>query len=296
MLTGSHGSRAAAVVGAGGFLGSSLCDALEERGVQVHRFTRTWPAVRSGEPAAELGSVSTVFWAASQINPLLAEERPDLVAADERHLADFLRALAARGLTPRTVLLSSGGTVYGNHGAPFHESSPLHPASAYGRAKARLEAVLAENAARPTVVRISNAYGPGQPPAPGQGVIAHWLRAVAAARPITVFGDLRTARDYVAVQDVVSALARLHEHDGALPALNIGSGRATTLAEVRDVVLHVTGRPELPVRHEPARSFDVPATWLDVSLARETIGWQPRVSLAEGVAATWSWLAENPRR
>lgn len=292
METGSHGSADAAVVGARGFLGAALAAALESAGATVHRFTRTRPAVTDGVPAEAMRSVSTVFWAASQINPLLAEERPDLVLQDERHLLQFLRALADHDLSPRIVLLSSGGTVYGDVGAPFFETSPLRPTSAYGRAKIRLEGLLGEHAGNPTVVRVSNAYGPGQPPAPGQGVISHWLRAVAAGGPVTVFGELSTARDYVAVQDVVSALSLLHRHTAPLSVVNVGSGRASTLAEVLDAVREVTGRSDLPLRREPARTFDVPATWLDVSLARETLGWVPQVPLRDGVAATWAWLRD----
>lgn len=292
MRTGSHGG--VAVVGGAGFLGSALARSLE--GPDVHLYTRSRPVLASGSLPAELDTVSTVVWAVSQVNPQVAEERPDLVAEDEHHLLSFLRALDDHGLSPRTVLLSSGGTVYGNHGAPFAETTPTRPASAYGRAKVRLEQVLADHAACPTVVRVANAYGPGQPAGPGQGVLAHWLRAVAAGRPVTVFGDLGTARDYVAVQDVVAALLRLHQHTGALPVVNVGSGRATTLGELLDVVRDVTGTPDLAVRHEPARGFDVSATWLDVGLAREVLGWEPRTSLRSGVAATWEWLAASVAR
>ena len=294
MVTGSHGSGGVAVVGAGGFLGSALARSL--RGTDLHLFSRAHPAVRAGEPAPGLETVSTVVWAASQINPLLAEERPDLVAEDERRLLEFLHALARRALSPRVVLLSSGGTVYGEHGAPFAESTPTRPATAYGRAKVRLERILAENTPLPTVVRISNAYGPGQRPAPGQGVIAHWLRAAAAGSPVTVYGSLGTARDYVAVRDVVAALERVHEHTGPLPVVNVGSGRATTLAEVLDVIRDVTGQEDLTVRQEPARAFDVPATWLDVTLAREVLGWTPGTSLRDGVAAAWAWLTAAAAR
>ena len=292
MGTGSHAG--VAVVGATGFLGSALARSLDGPG--VHLYTRSRPVLASGRLPAELHTVATVVWAASRVNPQVAEERPDLVAQDEAALLDFLRALDTHGLSPRTVLLSSGGTVYGDDGAPFSETTPTRPVNAYGRAKVRLEQVLTEHAALPTVVRVANAYGPGQPAGPGQGVLAHWLRAVADGRPVTVFGALATARDYVAVQDVVAALVLLHEHVGTVPVVNVGSGRATTLGELLDVVRDVTGTPDLAVRHEPARGFDVPATWLDVGLAREVLGWEPRTSLRSGVAATWEWLAASVAR
>lgn len=288
MRPGSHAP--AAVVGARGFLGTALGARLEAAGVEVRRFTRTEPALVDGTLAPGLGDVATIYWAASRINPKVAEEHPERVAADEAHLRDVLGRLRAEGLAPRVVLLSSGGTVYGAEGAPFSERSPLRPAGAYGRAKARLEQLLADNVDGAVVVRISNAYGPGQAPAPGQGVIGHWLRAAAAGRPVTVYGDPGTARDYVAVDDVAEALSRLHGAPAAPAIVNVGSGRATSLAEVLDVVRDVVGRPDLDVRHEPARAFDVRATWLDVSLARQALGWAPRVSLHAGIEAMWEWL------
>jgi len=284
-------SHAAAVVGATGFIGTALSRELETRGVRVIRVTADEPATRDGlSLRPDMRAVSTVYWAASRINPQIAAERPDLVAQD---LADFraFQSAAARQIPDATiVLLSSGGTVYGSAQPPHSESTTPRPTSDYGRSKLELERLLGRGGTRSVIVRVSNAYGPGQPPAPGQGVIGHWLRALLHQEPVTVFGDLKTVRDYVFVSDVVDLLARLHGSVEVPEILNVGSGTPTPLATVVDAIHTVVGNRHLEIEFEPRRPFDLPAAWLDVSLAAERLGWSATTELTDGVAQMWSWL------
>jgi UDP-glucose 4-epimerase len=280
-----------AVVGAAGFLGRRLTAALERRDVAFSSYTRSIPFLAGdGRPAEGLASAGTVFWLATLINPQSAEQQPARVHEDRAAFETFLRALQRLERPPTVVLLSSGGTVYDPAAdPPYAESSPTAPISAYGRAKLALEQVLADAApGRSVALRVSNAYGPGQPGTGGQGVVSHWLRAAASGQPIRLFGDPETTRDYVYVDDVVDALLAVAATDGALPpVVNVGAGRPTSLAELADTVVEVCGVPGVRVVVEQRRSFDVPRTWLDVSLAERVLGWTPRTSLRDGVAAAW---------
>lgn len=283
------------MIGAAGFLGGALTAALERAGVTVSRVTRHDPLLTSdGSLVTELTSAATLYWAASSINPLIASREPERVAAD---LADFRRFCDAVHASPgsaRVVLLSSGGTVYGTATTPPHgETTPPRPANDYGRAKLAMEEMLHAHEVPSVVVRIANAYGPGQAAAPGQGVIGHWLRAVRDGSPVTVYGDLSTVRDYVYVDDLVDALMRLGRAADAPPLVNIGSGTPTTLREVAEAVEDVVGR-RLDIRLEPARSFDIPASWLDVTLAAATVDWRPATGLRTGVERMWRWLSTVP--
>ena len=291
-----HGRRCrrAAVVGASGFLGGALVDALRARGTAVEEVTRQHPLVGpDGRLAARLGGVDTVFWVAMSVNPALAESAPERAEADVSALRDGLHLLGAGGVPPRVVLLSSGGTVYdADRPPPYAETDPVRPSGAYGRAKLAQERELARQAGAfdgVAVLRVANAYGPGQRAGRGQGVLAHWLPAALREEPIDLIGDPRTSRDYVYVDDVVEAMVAAAEHAGPLPpAVNIGSGRPTSLEELAAVVCDVVHHP-LEVRRLPARSFDVPRTWLEVELARRELGWSARTSLTEGVRAMWEW-------
>lgn len=284
-----------AVVGAHGFLGSAIARRLTGDGHQVSSFTRGNPLLKSDAAVVDgLSAASTIYWAASSVNPWVAEHEPERVVTDLDVLQGVIRGLELVGSRARLVYLSSGGTVYDPRAQPpHHEWTAISPGAAYGRAKADQEKI-AGSWPNTVILRIANAYGPGQPAAPGQGVIGHWLRAIRDGRPIEVIGSRNAARDYVFVTDIVDALARCTRR-GPLPlAMNIGSGRPTTLAELLSVMQ--TAFPSFEVQDVPARWFDVDRTWLDISLAEEAIGWQPAVSLTTGIKATFDWLLADSSR
>lgn len=292
-----HPQRPVAVVGAGGFLGRALTAGLRRTGRPAVAFTRAVPFLAAdGGPAPGLATAGTVYWLATQINPQLAEQEPDRVVRDRAAFEDLLRAVQGVAPAPTVVLLSSGGTVYDPAGdPPYDEQAPTRPMSAYGRAKLELEGLLAAAApGRHVVLRTSNAYGPGQPAVSGQGVVSHWLRAARRGEPVRVFGDPATTRDYVFVEDVVAAMLAVLDAPADLPpVINVGSGQPTTLRELAETVLDVVADPGLDLVVEPARSFDVPRTWLDVRRAEQVLGWRPVTTLRDGVAAAWESLRHS---
>lgn len=281
-----------AVIGAAGFLGRSVVAAFQKASTPVIAYTRSTPFVApDGSADPRLASARTVYWLATQINPHIAEHEPAKVAEDRAVFADLLRAVQAMPDPPTVVLLSSGGTVYDvGTEPPYAETAATGPLSAYGRAKLELEGLLAREApGAHTSLRVSNAYGPGQPVASGQGVIAHWLRAARRGEDIRLFGDPETTRDYVYVDDIAEAMVAVDRVEGSPPpVVNVGSGRPTSLGELAEVVLSVVADPRLRLVVEPRRSFDVPRTWLDVRLAQAALGWTPSTSLPDGVAAAWA--------
>lgn len=289
------------IVGAGGFIGSALLRRLRASAVEVDTFTRTDPVVSpAGTLPAGAESWRTVYWLASSVNPAVAELRPDLVDADQAQFEGFLAAVRASGLVSRIVLLSSGGTVYDSAtDPPYTEDSPVRPVTEYGRSKLRLEAALhaLDIADGSTVVlRVSNAYGPGQPARRGQGVVAYWLEAAANREPLVLLGHEGTVRDFVYIDDIVDALVAVDKHGAELPpVVNVGSGRPTTLAELAGTVLEVVGDPQLEFRAEPPRGFDLSRTWLDVSAARDVLGWRPTTELRGGVAEAWADVSRRVR-
>lgn len=291
----------AAVVGAAGFLGSAVRDELVRRGASVLPYTRAHPfleAPRSGSPGATdapttdaITSVDTIFWLASSIRPATASTEVAAGQSDLRAVATLLdRLRASRGRQRcRVVVVSSGGTVYDTRQPPPHrETGATRAVNDYGRAMLAMEELVRAGAPEHTVLRVANAYGPGQAARRGQGVVAHWLDAVAHDEPITVLGDDDLARDYVYVDDVVAALVAVHLARETPPLLNIGSGTPTGLGQLVDAVRATVAPREVRVDRRPARGFDAPSTWLDVDRAADVLGWEPRVPLADGLARTWA--------
>ncbi|WP_228373729.1 NAD-dependent epimerase/dehydratase family protein [Demequina soli] len=277
-----------AVVGSRGFLGSAIAAGLAARGSRVTGFTRTDPVLVDDALAPRAVDVPVLVWAAGGITPTVAQEEPARVEAELAAFRSFARAAASRPAPPRIVLLSTGGAMYGGAGRPpYAETDAPHPPNAYGAYKLAQERVLADAGLAATAMRVANAYGPGQRGDHGQGVLAIWMRAALAGAPIRLYGGGTVARDYVHVDDVVDAVARVIARPDAPPVVNIGSGVPTPLCDLLDVLTHAIGADGVRVEHLPSRGVDPDSTWLDVSLAHDALGWEPRVGLAEGIAGMW---------
>jgi UDP-glucose 4-epimerase len=295
-------TASAAVIGASGFIGSRLVSALSDLGVPTTGLTRSTPLVRAGRPVAALRRADVIFFLASSITPAVAATGPGRAAQDQACLAGLLEALRTEGTRPAFVLTSSGGTVYDPDApAPYPESAPTKPTTAYGRAKLRMERMVRARLGviRPVILRPATVYGPGQHPRGAQGVIAHWLAAARRDQPLKLFGDPRTGRDYVFVADAVQAMVAVYRltapprwDPGDQPLiLNLGSGVRTALIDLLATLVQTVRRPVV-VEFEPARPFDRSDVWLDVSAAARTLGWWPSTTLADGIAATWDAMLE----
>ncbi|WP_062290549.1 NAD-dependent epimerase/dehydratase family protein [Demequina phytophila] len=279
----------AAVVGSRGFLGSAIAAGLGARGLRITGFTRDDPVVVDDALAPRAADVPVIVWAAGGITPTVAAEDPAAVEAELDAFRTFARAAAGAPAAPRIVLLSSGGAVYGPPARPpYREADAPAPPNAYGAYKLAQERILAEAGLRSTAVRIANAYGPGQRGAHGQGVLAIWMRELRAGEAVTLHGDGAVARDYVHADDVVAAVARVIAADEPPAVVNVGSGTPTSLAQLVELLGAAVGPDAMRVDRLPSRGVDPDSTWLDVSLARETLGWKPRVPLAEGICDMWN--------
>jgi UDP-glucose 4-epimerase len=213
-----------------------------------------------------------------------------------RNVRPLLR-LGARGAFGRLVFVSSGGTIYGRADRhPTPEDTPHRPISSYGAGNLAVERLLFVHAERHgldvRVARVANPYGPFQSGRRGQGVVAALLLHGLRGTPFPLMGDGAMVRDYVAVGDVVEALAMLAAHRGAHRVFNVGSGVGLSLRDLIGRVETVLERP-IPIDPRPARALDVPVSILDVSRARAELGWAPRTPLDDGLRRTALWLSRT---
>ena len=189
-VTGPVPSGAVAVVGADGFLGAAAVRALRAAGHVVEPYTRQRSFLDPSVPSIRL--CDTVFWLAGSTRPATEAGGAGAAAADLDAVATLLDTLASPGPhgRRRVVVASSGGTVYDPAAPPPHgEATPTVPANAYGEAMLAVESLVAARAPQWAVLRIGNAYGPGQRARRGQGVLAHWLDAAARGAPLVLVGD-----------------------------------------------------------------------------------------------------------
>jgi UDP-glucose 4-epimerase len=198
----------------------------------------------------------------------------------------MLKAAVECGIK-RVIFVSSGGTVYGVPlQNPIPESHPTDPICSYGIHKLAVEKYLYMYrriyGLSSIVLRVSNMYGELQNLDRPLGAVSHFVHRAVTGSPIEVWGDGTTRRDYVYVDDVVTALLKASSYEGSEHIFNIGSGRSISLNELIELVLkRVDGK--VLVNHLPARSFDIPENRLDISRAAKELGWTPAISLEIGV-------------
>lgn len=185
------------------------------------------------------------------------------------------------------VYVSSGGTVYGPPKfLPVTEDHPTDPQSSYGVTKLMLEKYTALYAARAgitwRIARPANAYGPGQRTTSSQGIIGIALERIKRGEPVEVWGDGEVRRDYIHVDDLVRAIAVLGNYLGPETVFNVGTGTATSVNEIIDLMGRAVDRAIRRVTH-PAHAHDVPVNVLDISRLKRETAWQPHIPIADGI-------------
>lgn len=300
------------IVGAAGFIGDAVADALVEAGVEVRladtqrRLDRRTaappgPEVRvfdySNQDASDdlLEGMDALIHLGCTTSP--ARSMADMAFDANSNIGPSIRLFesAARAGINRVIFASSGGTVYGVPAQScVTEDSPTSPISAYGVSKLAIERYLAICPGICGVsLRIANPYGAGQLRGSAVGVIARYLQAVSRRQALEVWGTGSVVRDYIAIGDVARAfVAAILQHDLAPGPYNIGSGEGRSLNEIIERIFAMSGR-RVPVQYQQARGYDVPAIILDSTLFRRQTGWSPRTALDQGISDLWARVRET---
>ncbi len=296
------------LLGGGGFIGTALARCLNENNFAVHILS-THLHVRHITPGITfhkgsldnkeilerlLPECGTVVHLASSTTPGSSSRHPSLEA--DKNIIPTLRFLdiLQKCRNSHMIFVSSGGTLYGNpKSTPVDETHPTNPLSFHGAGKVALETFLRTFSTSPvnstTIVRPSNVYGPGQPLRSGFGVIRTMLEHVLRGTVMEIWGDGNSIRDFLYIDDMVSALNRLIEFPDDSSTYNVGSGIGYSLNQLRDIIESVCGK-KLSAVYRPSRKTDVKTIVLDSSRLRKKTNWHPAVSLEQGIEWTWKWL------
>jgi UDP-glucose 4-epimerase len=200
--------------------------------------------------------------------------------------------LAARDEGIRRVVFASSSSVYGNSGPlPLVETSSPDPISPYGVAKLAAERYCVSFSRvyplETIALRYFNVFGPNQDPSSQYAaVVPRFLAGVARGESVPIYGDGSQSRDFTYVANVVDAnLLAAEVEDASGAVLNIATGRSVTVNELAETVGTVLGR-EVRKEHLERRPGDVSHSWADVSAAARTLGWEPTVTLEDGLRLT----------
>jgi UDP-glucuronate 4-epimerase len=207
----------------------------------------------------------------------------------------LLEAVSAGEL--ENFVYASSSSVYGpDNGRPVTEEATRRPASPYSLSKLAAEELVGlygrERCMPATILRYFTVYGPRQRP---DMALSRFISLASRGEAVEVFGDGTQMREMTYVSDVVNAtVAALEAQPGDLPrAYNVGGGARTTVENLVELVGEAMGEQRLKVSYRPPVSGDVRSTWADHGRAARELGYEPRVSLEEGIEAQVRWaLAE----
>ncbi len=307
----------ALVTGAAGFIGSTLADALTARGVEVvglDCFTDYYPREvkeRNLEPlrkrptftfiedslqtvplAPILDDVTHVFHLAAQAGVRKSWGRDFLTYTTNNVDATQRLLEAAKGRALERFVYASSSSVYGDAvPIPMREDAMVQPVSPYGVTKLAAEhlcLLYAANHGVPAVcLRFFTVYGPKQRPDMG---FHRFIRAALTGQPIALYGDGEQTRDFTYVSDIVAALIAAGERGRLGAVYNIGGGSRVSINDVLSLIAAITGRP-LDIRREPSQKGDMRDTFADTSRAQAELGFQPSMTLEDGLRAEAEWLS-----
>jgi len=304
------------VTGGAGFIGSHVADRLLAAGYEVAvvdnlitgrrenvppgaqffpydiQAQETAELIRSWQPRALLHFAAQMSVSYSVKDPL-GDARENILGS-----LSLLDALARAG-GEKVVFASTGGAMYGDEApVPAKETDPPRPESPYGIAKLAVEHYLRfyqrRHGLTPVSLRFANVYGPRQNGQGEAGVVAIFTEKFLAGEQPVINGDGRQTRDFLYVADAAAATLRGLDYPRA-GVFNIGTGKETDILTIYRRLQELTAARREPV-HGPAKAGEQRRSALDSSLAREFLGWQPQVSLEEGLRLTVAAFREQEPR
>jgi UDP-glucuronate decarboxylase len=299
------------VTGGAGFLGSHLCDRLIERGDEVicidNFFTGSKENVRHllGHPRFELirhDIVHPLFVEADRIFNLACPASPEAYQYNpiKTIKTSTVGMVNIMGLAKRCgarVLHASTSEVYGDplvH--PQTEDywghvNPIGPRSCYDEGKRIAESLMVnyhqEHGTEIRIIRIFNTYGPRMAPDDGR-VVSNFIMQALKGEDLTVYGDGLQTRSFCYCDDLIAGMLKLMDQDEHTGPINIGNPVENTMLELAEAVIKVTGSRS-KVIHMPLPKDDPKKRCPDITRARTQLGWEPKVSLAEGLKSTMEW-------
>lgn len=314
-------SQRIVVTGGAGFIGSHLLDSLLDEGHSVlclDNFNDSYtPQVKQANVERHLTKPGFLLIHGDildydKLRQCFSEWRPDIVV----HLAaragvrdslenpflytevnvngtlHVLHAAVQSGV--KKFVFGSSSSVYGlQEKAPFSEDAPiLTPASPYAATKIAGEALCHTYAhlyKMPIVaLRFFTVFGPRQRP---DLAIHKFARLMLEKKPITVYGDGTSRRDYTYVDDIIQGIraAINYEPPHGYDVFNLGNSQTVELRELVRILEEKTGLKAL-IDQKPPQPGDVPQTWADIDKARKFLGFEPKTNLSQGITTFLSWL------
>ncbi len=302
------------VTGGAGFLGSHLCERLTDVGHDVICLDNFFTSQKSNvKHLLHLDNFELIRHDVTQPLWLEVDEIYNLACpAAPGHYqynpiktmkTSVLGAINVLGMAKRCrakVFQASTSEVYGDPEVhPQPESyrgavNTIGPRACYDEGKRAAETLFFDyhrkNKVNIRVGRIFNTYGPRMHPYDGR-VVSNFIRQALAGEDITIFGDGSQSRSFCYVDDLIDAfLAHMAAPDECVGPINMGNNREFSMLELAELVIELTGSLS-SIRHEPLPADDPKQRQPDLTLAKEKLGWEPKVALRDGLKKTVEYFS-----
>ena len=300
------------VTGGAGFIGSHLVRRLLAKGEKVTALDNLSTGLAENlPPEAEFIEMDILdeglkkvvaAGAFDAIVHLAAQTMVDVSIKDplfdaQTNLLGTVRVLeAARAANVKRVIFASTAAVYGDvkeDDLPVREAQPTEPMSFYGLSKLAVEKYLdmyhAVYGLEYVILRFANVYGERQGDGGEGGVISIFAKAMAEGRDITIYGDGEQTRDFVYAGDIAEGIVAALQTEEVNAAYNLSTQTETSLRELVSLLSEICGREIVP-KYGSERDGDIYKSMLSNSRARRGLGWQPEISLADGLRRTYEYF------
>jgi UDP-glucuronate decarboxylase len=302
------------ITGGAGFLGSHLCDHLIQQGADIvcidNFFSGHKDNIRHlfGHPYFELirhdvihplfVEVDRIYHLACPASPIHYQQ--NAIKTVKTNVMGTINMLGLAKRTRARILLASSSEVYGD--AQVHPQTedywgnvnPIGIRSCYDEGKRVAETLMMDyhrqNRVDIRIIRIFNTYGPRMAVDDGR-VVSNFIVQALKGEPLTVYGDGSQTRSFCYVSDLIEAISRAMNIEGLSGPLNLGNPAEATIMELAEKVIRLTGGRS-KVEFRPLPADDPTRRRPDITLAREKLGWEPKVGLDEGLERTIAHFRE----
>lgn len=306
-----NSKRRVLLIGGSGFLGRHLCLRLLAENITPVVFDKAPPPVEDVEyycgemsttntlDASLLEGIEAVYHLAWTSKPQTANNDPasDLEenVVPGLHLLDSIVQLRHR---PRLIFISTGGAVYGAMNSfPIKEDDLAEPMNAYGIGKLTFEHYIRLynhlHGLDYLVFRPGNPYGKFQNPEGSQGAVAVFMGKLIEGKPVNIWGDGEIVRDYLYIDDLISAFISGLSYQPTIGqqrrVFNVGSGIGMSLNQLLTQIESVSGK-RFEVLYTSSHKADVPKVVLNIESIKRCMGWEPEITIEQGLKKTWEWM------
>ena len=195
----------------------------------------------------------------------------------------------------KIIFASTGGAIIGNSSGAVNENTPPRPISPYGASKLACEGYCSAFSSafnmNITALRFANVVGPYS--WHKKGVVTNYFKSLMNGKPLTIYGDGSSTRDYLFSEDLCDGILKSIESNLlGFNVFHLATGKETSIQQIANYCLEICNIQDPKVIYESARTGEVEKNFADFTLAKKTLNFAPKTSIRSSLEATWRWMSE----